>query len=170
MINIAVLDGIDYRCFIDYMKHIFDALDIEYNFLNTSILNYSTLDYIILNSSLEHKEMNLAAEYCFVNMDNKLSSNITLSGNMITYGFGGKNTVTVSSLDENNLEFVYCLQRYLSLNHGGVIEPQEIPLKLKFDSDTELYASMTAISIALIKGINISEIERKLNKKVLVLS
>jgi hypothetical protein len=46
----------------------------------------------------------------------------------------------------------------------------EIPVKLQFSSDAELYACITAITIALIEGISISEIERKLNKKVLILS
>jgi hypothetical protein len=170
MKNIAVFDSIDHRNFIGYVQSILDMVDIKYSIIDSGVLNQLTVDYAICNSGLERQKLDLKAGCCLVNMDYKHSCSLAVGGNTVTYGFGTKNTVTVSSLEENNLEFVYCLQRYLTLKNGGELEPQEIPVRLQFSGDTELYASMAAITIALIEGVSISEIDRKLNKKVLILS
>jgi hypothetical protein len=100
-------------------------------------------------------------------MDNGFDKTINIYGNIITYGMGSRNTVTISS-QEYNTSFVYCLQRYISLSSGEVIEPQEIPVKTEFTNESEVYALMIAVTIALIEGIDSVEIEKKLYKKTLI--
>jgi hypothetical protein len=171
MRTIAVMDGYNEENYINYLDHVLNLLQVEHSISNMVRLKNTQPDYVVLNSSnKEVKELNLKADYCFANMDNSFSGNINIFGNMITYGFGIKNTVTISSVEENNEGFVLCIQRYLSLGLEEALVPQEIPVSLKFNNDTELYAAMAAITIALLEGMSSSYIEKKLSKKVLILT
>jgi hypothetical protein len=171
MKTIAVMEGFNEKSFNSYLSHLLDLLNIEHRFPNTDDIKSIGLDYVILNSSKKDvKEINIKADYCFANMDNSFESNINIYGNVITYGFGAKNTVTVSSFEDNNEGFVYCLQRYLKLKFEGTLEPQEIPISLKFENDGELYASIIAVTIALLEGSSCRDVEKRLSKKLLVLT
>jgi hypothetical protein len=171
MRTIAVMEVFNEKSFNSYLSCLLDLLNIEHSLQSIEGMESIDLDYVILNSSKkEQKVIDLKADYCFANMDNRLEGNINIYGNMITYGFGAKNTVTVSSLEDNNEGFVYCLQRYLSCKLEGALEPQEIPISLKFENDGELYAATIAITIALLEGSNCKDIEKKLSKKLLALT
>jgi hypothetical protein len=171
MITIAVIEGFSEKSFNSYLSYLLDLLNIEHSLQSAEGVKGIELDYVIINSSKKNqKEINIKADYCFANMDNSLGGNINIYGNMVTYGFGVKNTVTVSSLEDNNEGFLYCLQRYLSFKCEGALDPQEIPISLKFHNDGELYAAMIAITIALLEGSSCRDIEKKLSKKLLVLT
>lgn len=171
MITIAVIEGIKEKEFNNYLSYILDLLHVEHSIIHSKNLKNNNVNYGILNSSKkELKELTLSADNCLVNMDSSLGGSLNVYGNMITYGFGNKNTVTLSSLEKDNESFVYCLQRYLSLRLNKVLEPQEIPISLKFNNDTELYAAMAAVTIALLEGSSCSDIEKRLYKKYLILS
>lgn len=171
MRKIAVMEVFNEKSFNSYLSCLLDSLNIEHSLQSIEGKKNIDFDYVILNSSKkEQKEVHSKADYCFVNMDNSFEGNINIYGNMITYGFGAKNTVTVSSLEDNNEGFVYCLQRYLSFKLEGALEPQEIPISLKFENDEELYSAMIAITIALLEGSNCRDIEKNLSKKLLALT
>jgi hypothetical protein len=170
MRTIAVMEGFNEKSFNSYLSYLLDLLDIEHNFQSVKGMKTIESDYAILNSSKKDvKELSVKSGYCFANMDNRFKGNINIYGSVITYGFGAKNTVTVSSLKDDNEGFVYCLQRYLSFKAHGDLEPQEIPISLKFENDGELYAAMIAITITLLEGSSGRDIEKRLSKKNLVL-
>lgn len=166
MKTIAVADSLVQEKFKSYLSGIFSLLEIDCCLYELTRDEY--LDYIIINSPT-YKSDQLSAEYCLVNMDNDYNKGMSLCGAMITYGFGNKNTITISSVGDSNQGFVFCLQRYLKLNSSYTLEPQEIPIHLQFDNDIELYAFMAAITIGLIEGKDSSLIQKKLNKKILTL-
>lgn len=66
------------------------------------------------------------AKYFVINSDEeiKLECIKNLKGNVITYGFNAKSTVTVSSVNEESI--LICLQRTITNCIGKQIEPQEI--------------------------------------------
>lgn len=167
---IAVMEGMNETGFNNYLSYVLDLLQINYRLLPIEDDENNQIDYAVLNSSKRLNTKSLAAEYCFANMDSSLKENINIYGSIITYGFGIKNTVTLSSIEENNGGFVYCLQRYLGLKNEKILEPQEIPVALKYNDDTELYAAMVAITIGLLEGLDCIDIEKKLSKKLLILT
>lgn len=152
-----------------YLSEALESLGLEHSFTKLKDAEeHMSIDYIILNSAFRHKYTELNSTYCFVNMDNNFRDNINIFGNIITYGIGSRNTVTVSSLQENNLGFVYCIQRYLSLGIDNIIEPQEIPVHVEYLNDIHLYALMMAVTIGLIEGLKCEEIEEKFSKKIYI--
>ena len=136
--------------FTTYLMNLFDKINISYNiFINDE--DAKKADYIVLNSINEEFKI-LNSEYCFVNMDliNGQKSNLDIFGYIVTYGLGRKNTVTISSLNYSS-GFVYCLQRDI-MCRGKVVEAQEIPINIVLKDIEELYASMIAITMALMEG------------------
>jgi hypothetical protein len=145
-----------------YLTEAIENLNVIYP---NSYNDHAVSDYVIINNATGLKDKALKTRFCFVNMDNKVEGDIRISGTLVTYGIGTKNTVTVSSIEENN--FVYCIQSYLDKNNEETIEPQEIPINIEIYNDTHLYALLVSITIALIEGMNGKEIEKKLSKKYL---
>lgn len=160
MKTIAVISG--NKAFCSYLLKTLRLVDIEVRFFTKyAVKNENYYDYVIFNSNSSIKDVLINGSYCFINMDlvNYKNSNINIYGNLITYGLGSKNTVTVSSMEDNN-SFVYCLQRDVNYNAVGMLEPQEIPINVSFNSDEEIYAAMVAITISLIEGKNISSLSK----------
>ena len=154
------------KTFHSYLLKILRLTDVETKFITKyAVKNESQYDYVVFNSSSSIKDVLINGNYCFVNMDliNFRNNNINIYGNLITYGLGGKNTVTVSSMEDNS-SFVYCLQRDVTYNSLVIVEPEEIPVNMDFSSDEEIYAAMVGITISLIEQKDISCLskERKL--------
>lgn len=145
--------------FKDFLWDLIDKLHLDFYNGEIKECNMLDMDYIIVNRDLEFSHDILNCKYCFINMDLFKNKDIDINGNVITYGFGNKNTVTLSSIEENN-EFLYCLQRYLSKPFNSIMEPQEIPFKVSFKSTSELYAYMVVITIALIEGTKVNELQK----------
>ncbi len=171
MMTIAVIESLREKEFNAYVSYVLNLLHIKHSIVHIKGLKTNKFDYVILNSSRKELEnLILSGDNCLINMDSGFVGDINIYGNMITYGFGNKNTVTVSSVKDNNEGFVYCLQRYLGLRLNKLLEPQEIPVSLKFKNDTELYAAISAVTIALLEGLSCCDIEKGLTKKVLLLT
>lgn len=136
-----------------------DKQDIDENFYN----------YAVLESECANATITLNSSYCFVNMDNIASTNANIYGTVITYGFGSKNTVTLSSVDDENSSFIYCLQRYLNHNSFAMLQPEEIPISLQdgFDlnDDDVLYACIVGATIAFLESSDVEQTKNKLIRK-----
>ncbi|WMJ81082.1 hypothetical protein RBU49_02170 [Clostridium sp. MB40-C1] len=134
---------------------------------NEHISSKGYADYIVMNSNSDSDIGVLKCKYCLANMDKLFQNNICIYGNLITYGFGNKSTITVSSVENENEGFVYCLQRYINMDCSHNVEPQEIPICLKFEDEEELYCYMVAITILLIENVGDEKFFEKLLNKSL---
>jgi hypothetical protein len=164
MKTIAVIGGS--KTFHSCLLKILRLTNVEAKFITKyAIKNKNNYDYVVFNSNSSIKDVLINGSYCFVNMDliNFKNSNINVYGNLITYGLGGKNTVTVSSMEDNN-SFVYCLQRDVTCGSIALVEPEEVPVNMDFSNDEEIYAAIVGITISLIEQKDISCLskERKL--------
>lgn len=160
MKTIAIIGGS--KAFYSYLAEVLRLLDVELKFFNEcTVKNETYYDYIVFNSSVNIGDMLINGSYCFVNMEliNYKNNSINIYGSLITYGLGSKNTVTVSSMEDNN-SFVYCLQRDVNYNALGKLESQELPVTMKFSGDDEIYAAMVGITIGLIEGKDISSLNK----------
>ncbi|MEW9095048.1 MAG: hypothetical protein AB2417_08175 [Clostridiaceae bacterium] len=137
--------------FINYIKREFNILNLDLEIDYKELNEKKTYDYIVVNNINEVDICmdNCIGDYYLLNMDMKFD-NILFEGNLITYGLGNKNTITISSIAEDKSGFVYCIQRYIT----EYVIPQEIPINRKFKDNYELYAFMISITIALIEGIS----------------
>ena len=168
MKTIAVFGNEDNN-FMLSVTRVLNLLGINFNLVTEeSITSEKYFDYIILFSNASLLKASLNCGYCFIGMDETQGDSIDVYGNIIAFGFGNKNTVTISSVENENDGFVYCLQRYLNINAFRMLEPQEIPLNLEFYSEFELYIYMICITIALIEGVDSAAVEEKLNSRCLV--
>lgn len=141
--------------FIGFLNKNFNLLDINLSIEYKEMSQNFTYDYIIVNNMSETTE-ELKGNYILVNMDMEID-NILFRGNLITYGLGNKNTVTLSSMAEDKGSFVYCVQRYITED----VVPGEIPITKSFKDNYELYAFMVSITVGLIEGVNIEKIYKK---------
>lgn len=168
MKTIAIVGG--NKNFEAYLLKVLNLTEVECaTYTKYAVKNQSQYDYVIFNSMTNIKDISINGGYCFVNMDliEKNSNNVNIYGNIITYGLGSKNTVTVSSV-EHNIGFVYCLQRDINHNALGNIEPHELPVNMAFKDDQELYAAMIGITISLIEAKDTSNLSKE--KKLTVLN
>jgi len=169
MRTIAIIAQKEEKDFIFSLTKILSKLDVEYCLIKEEqILGEKHLDYVILHSRPQNLDISLNSSYCFINMDELQGHNIDVYGNVIAFGFGRKNTVTISSASEENQGFLYCIQRYLNINALGMLGPEEIPIEAEFSTERELYAYMVGITIALIEGKSSGYIAKELNGKVIV--
>lgn len=170
MKEIVIINGEKDSYFNLALSNMLDLLHLNFKILLAEERNESDfLEYAILNCRQDNKEYILKAKWYFINMDdinlNFQNNHINVYGNVITYGFGNKNTVTLSSISDEGLGFVYCIQRYLKLNDNYTLEPQEIPVDMEFNNDIDLYAVMIAITLSLIEGKNCAYIKKMLSAK-----
>ncbi|MDS1004638.1 hypothetical protein P9J83_14195 [Clostridium sporogenes] len=147
----------------NFVKHIYNMIKILDLDLDCSEQNtIANSEYIVINRDIVFECDGIDCEYCFINMDLFKNKNVDIKGITITYGLGNKNTITLSSLEQENIGIVYCVQRYISMYNENIIEPQEIPLNIYYENESYLYAYMVIITIALIQGAKISNIESKI--------
>ncbi|ERI89594.1 hypothetical protein HMPREF1982_04459 [Clostridiales bacterium oral taxon 876 str. F0540] len=168
MIDILIIESVKDESFRTSLIHNLNSLGIEYSLQPADFSNNYSVDYAVINGVNGDIKGEFRADYCLVNTDNILESSMNMFGYLITFGLSSKNTVTVSSI-EQGAGFVYCLQRYIGIENSSAIEPQEIPVKLSYKNDSELYSLITAITIGLLEGIESGNIEEKLSEKILVL-
>lgn len=152
--------------FKKYFTEAVENLNLSLRIIDSnSSSDHTDLHYIIINDNSVLERNALSANFYFINKDYLEKKDINVPRGIVTYGIGMKNTITISSLEENN--FVYCIQQYLYKNNNEPIEPQEIPIRIELYNETHLYALMVAITIGLIEGMKGKEIEKKLSKKYL---
>ena len=146
--------------FIEHIHNMIKILDLDLYCSQENSLENS--EYIVIDKDVNFTCNTINCEYCFINMDLFKNKNIDIKGIVITYGLGNKNTVTLSSLEQESTGIVYCVQRYINIYDENIIEPQEIPLSIYYEDETYLYAYMVIITIALIHGLYIYNIENKI--------
>lgn len=162
IVTVAASDTI----FINYLIEAFDKLALNLKVIvQNSDYKHIVPNYTILNDGMALKSKFVDSKVCLLNMDSIAAKEVSSSGTIVTYGIGMKNTITISSLEENN--FVYCVQKYLYKNSFTDIEPQEIPIRTELFNEMHLYALLNAVTIGLLEGINGKDIEKKLSKKYL---
>lgn len=169
MINIAILGEKDEKIFKLKLLSIMTQLGFEYINISSRLKN-DLYDYVILNSTTLIRNKEIRCNQYLVNMDKVIENKNLISGNLITYGYGFKNTITISSFEEENLGFVYCAQRFIKANANRLLGPQEIPIMVHIDSEESLYIYMVAITVALIEGMNSEEIRERLDNNNLIYS
>lgn len=167
MKTILVIAGEENRLFIASLKSILHSLGVNAEIEAHKEDYKKSYDYIVLNSSFSVSNVNLVGGYCFINMDQILGNNINVNSNIITYGFGNKNTVTVSSVEREEEGMLYCLQRFINVRNN-CIEPQEIPINIGVDSDEEIYACLVGVTMALMENMVQKDIKNSLNKKAII--
>ncbi|MBU5268263.1 hypothetical protein [Clostridium cochlearium] len=148
----------------NYLFQMLSKLNI--NVENIDFKNYSNekIKYLIIDNVGKIKFNKFYCNYCLVNMDEFKNNSLEIYGDLITVGFGNKNTVTLSSVEENNEGFVYCIQRKIINNKNKEIQPQEIPINKQFKNRTELYIFMYLFTIGLLENINIEKLKDILEK------
>lgn len=149
------------------LKNTLKLLDFNLKKENCNLKKTSEFyDYVIINDAGRKIRTDINCRYCFVNMDTVKRASLHINGSTITYGFGSKNTLTISSLDDVYEGFVYCLQRFIKVNEQISLEPQEIPVRISYKNEEELYAMLVSISIRMIEGVDSKDIESKLDKLI----
>ncbi|MDF2880965.1 MAG: hypothetical protein K0R54_1522 [Clostridiaceae bacterium] len=154
--------------FTQSINFLINKLNLNLEVVPCSLVkNNGVYNYIIVNNNIKTKLENLNCSYCLVNVDNlsdkKINTNIY--GNIITYGYGNKNTVTISSVSDEDCHLIYCLQRNLNNNSLGMLEPIEIQIQGEYHNEDEIYAAIALITISLIEGIDIDYLRKKIIEK-----
>ncbi len=86
----------------------------------------------------EFKKIIANAKYILINSDEvNLSILNKLNATFITYGFNGKATVTMSSIEDD--ELILCLQRNIKTLQNKIIEPQEICINMQHNNLIDKY-------------------------------
>ncbi len=158
------------RNFNSYLLKILRLKKMEFKLFTKCIVSEENYyDYVIINANNNIKDTRLKGGYCFINMDliENVNAHISVHGNIITYGLGNKNTVTLSSIEDKS-SFVYCLQRNVDYNALSILEPEEIPVNVNFENDDELYAAMVGITIIRLQEKCINNLNE--SKKITILN
>lgn len=109
----------------------------EKNIDNIKNIKFETilLDNKIDNRNKEIRKIISVCKYLILNYDIEFDNSIIegLDLTIITYGFNGKSTFTISSVEENNL--IICLQRIIFNKNNKKIEPQEYKIENSINTD-----------------------------------
>lgn len=112
----------------------------EKNIDNIKNIKFETilLDNKITKKKNEIRKIVSSCKYLILNNDIEIDNSIIedLDLTIITYGFNGKSTFTISSIENNVL--IICLQRIIFIKNNKQIEPQEY--KTKNDASADKYA------------------------------
>ncbi len=109
----------------------------EKNIDNIKNIKFETilLDNQIIKKKKEIRKIISSCKYLVLNNDMEIDDSIIESMDLtiITYGFNGKSTFTISSIDENKL--IICLQRIIFKENDIQIEPQEYEVRINENID-----------------------------------
>lgn len=137
---------INKKC-IENIKNIkFDIIvineDIEKMLLNSKYLEdiIFKANYVVINSDIKHK-------WQYINNFNT---------NIITYGFNGKATITISSIREETV--LICLQRKIEKIDKKLLDEQEFSIDVNKKYINKLYTILIIFSILGIYGIILKKI------------
>lgn len=90
---------------------------------------------------------------CYVIINSDIKNNLllkNLSGNIITYGFNSKATITISSINEENT--MLCIQRTIQGVNKEFIEEQEVNIEIERNNVNKLYNVLVIFTILRIYG------------------
>jgi len=99
-----------------------------------------------------------------INADDEKSNKLFARGinsTLITCGLNPKSSITASSIlyEDGGYGFNYCVQRSSFNLKGRLIEPLEIPVEIKVPGQYNIYNSLFVITVLLILGYEIKDIQ-----------
>ncbi len=140
-----------------------DFINKKYNFLNFDIIIFENCG-IIEKTINKDENRDLYVNVLVVNLDDKNIFKLLngFKAKLITFGLNSKSCVTVSSIqnDYGLQEIEFCIQRTIPTLIGTKIEPQEFKLTLNKYKEYEIYISLAAVSLAIICGIEVDNIQK----------
>lgn len=117
-------------------------------------------DILVVNENIESLLKNSKylediinkAYYIIINSDikNNLSLLKNVRTNIITYGFNAKATITISSINDENM--LLCIQRSVKDINGKIIDEQEFSIKIEKNNMNKLYIILIIFTILAIYG------------------
>lgn len=117
-------------------------------------------DILVINENIENLLKNSKylediinkAYYIIINSDikNNLSLLKNVRTNIITYGFNAKATITISSINDENM--LLCIQRSVKDINGKIIDEQEFSIKIEKNNMNKLYIILIIFTILAIYG------------------
>ena len=117
-------------------------------------------DILVINENIENLLKNSRylediinkAYYIIINSDikNNLSLLKNVRTNIITYGFNAKATITISSINDENM--LLCIQRSVKDINGKIIDEQEFSIKIEKNNMNKLYIILIIFTILAIYG------------------
>ncbi|KHO62089.1 Mur ligase [Thermoanaerobacter sp. YS13] len=129
-------------------------------------------DILIISDILREEDFHKLKNYIYsfpssimiTNADDELSNKLFAQGinsTLITCGLNPKSSITASSIsyEEEGYEFNYCVQRSFFNLKGKLIEPLEIPVEIKVPGQYNIYNSLFVITVLLILGYEIKDIQ-----------
>jgi UDP-N-acetylmuramyl pentapeptide synthase len=107
---------------------------------------------------------NFSSGIIITNADDELSNKLFAQGinsTLITCGLNPKSSITASSIsyEDEGYGFNYCVQRSFFNLKGRLIEPLEIPVEIKVPGQYNIYNSLFVITVLLILGYEIKDIQ-----------
>lgn len=164
MSSVGIIGG--NKKFIEFLENLFCITKMDCHVITEKrIENKKYYDFIIFNHLSHKAEFSLNCSYVLVNMDSFNGCKASIRGDVITYGFGSKNTITLSSIESETGNLIYCIQRYINKKSMTALQPQEVPVTMNFDDDELLYALMSGLTIVMIKCYDCDEMKLKLNER-----
>lgn len=164
MNSVGVVGG--NKKFIGFLESLFCITKTDCRIITEKRIECSKYyDFIIFNHLSHKAEFSLDCSYILVNMDSFKECKSSIRGDVITYGFGSKNTVTLSSIESETGNLVYCVQRYIEKDSMPVLQPQEVPVAMNFDDEELLYALMAGLTIVMIECYDFEKIKLRLNER-----
>ena len=139
----------------------FEVININYRSIR-NLINVK-FDTIAICSGIEEMKCNInylenilkKNSYLVINSDISLDKKIIekTTANVITYGLNQKATVTVSSVNEDNI--LICLQRNFKNSKGTLIEEQEFNINIKTEDTDKLCNTLAIFTILKLYGIDL---------------
>lgn len=130
-------------------------------------------DILIISDIISDEDFHKLKNYIYdfpsdiiiTNADDDKSNKLFAQGiksTLITCGLNPKSSITASSIsyEDQGYEFNYCVQRTFFDLKGRLIEPMEIPVEIKISEQYNIYNSLFAITVLLIFGYEIKEIQK----------
>ena len=139
----------------------FEVININYRSIR-NLINVK-FDTIAICSGIEEMKSNIyyleeiikKNSYLVLNSDIPMDKQIIgkTRANVITYGLNQKATVTVSSVNEDNV--LICLQRNFKDSNGNLIEEQEFNINIKAENTDKLCNTLAVFTILKLYGISL---------------
>lgn len=101
-----------------------------------------------------------------VNVDEEYSLQLLEENNqsiIMTYGLSKKANIQATSIDiTDSISFNYCLQSSLVTSNGRIVEPFEMPIRMKFSGEENIHNALAAITCAMYYDYDIEYIKEVL--------
>lgn len=165
MVNIGIFDGTNYNYIINYLREVHKINIVNdfklYNAFSTkNITNYYDILLFVTNVTDQNynkiKHVITKSKILIINGDDKRMLELINQSKLedvyiLTYGFNGKSTITISSLDELENTVMCTLQREITNIYNNIIEPKEINIS-KGNSNFNNYKLLGIVTLMILLG------------------